>query len=149
MTFEEFFQKKKIDLTQLKRARPTLYEEFASHYEQMGEKSFDHTKKYWFNRLRKDYLLNEPTVAQTKAVAAVSTTTSRDFPTATTAPPKEGFKPRFKASVTKATEPLQEAKKTESTTEESAPEEATSTPTTKPLGYKPRFKPGVTNKKND
>jgi len=55
MTFEEFFKKKKIDLAQLKAAEPVLFAEFEIHYAQMGEKSFDHTKKYWFNNLRRLY----------------------------------------------------------------------------------------------
>lgn len=55
MTFEEFFHKKKIDLLALKQAEPALFEEFKNHYEQMGEKSFDHTKKYWFNKLRRGF----------------------------------------------------------------------------------------------
>ena len=57
MTFEEFFAKKKIDLEALKQADPGLYDECRSHYEQMGEKSFDHTKKYRFNKLRHAYPL--------------------------------------------------------------------------------------------
>lgn len=46
MTFEEFFQKKKIDIKALGAERPGLLEEFRTHFAQMGEKSFDHTKKY-------------------------------------------------------------------------------------------------------
>jgi hypothetical protein len=57
MTFEEFFQKKRIDLTRLQAGEPALFFEFKTHFEQMGEKSFDHTKKYWFNKLRLQYHL--------------------------------------------------------------------------------------------
>src|SRR3546814_16238396 len=53
MTVEEFFQKKKIDLTTLGAERPALLDEFKKHFEAMGEKSFDHNKKYWFNKLRR------------------------------------------------------------------------------------------------
>ena len=60
MTFEEFFAKKKIDLTQLEKAEPGLYAEFKSHFSLMGEKSFDHTKKFWFNKLRHLYHLAAP-----------------------------------------------------------------------------------------
>ena len=145
MTFEEFFNKKKIDLLLLKRAEPTLYEEFRSHYEQMGEKSFDHTKKFWFNRLRKDYLLNESsTIEPNKIVVAAPavTTPSRDLPTSAVAPPPKGFKPRFKAGVTK---PIEDPAKPESATEESDPEATqVSAPETKPMGFKPRFKANVT-----
>lgn len=55
MTFEEFFAKKKIDLSALKLTEPALFEELNSHYEQMGPKSFDHSKKYWFNKLRRKF----------------------------------------------------------------------------------------------
>src|ERR1700735_890808 len=57
MTFEEFFKKKRIDLAALEKAEPLLFSEFKTHFGQMGEKSFDHTKKYWFNKLRRQYHL--------------------------------------------------------------------------------------------
>ena len=59
MTFEEFFIKKRIDLAQLKAAEPDLFSEFKSHFELMGEKSFDQVKKFWFNKLRRTYHLKE------------------------------------------------------------------------------------------
>ncbi len=57
MTFEEFFKKKRIDLVALEPAEPALFSEFKIHYDQMGEKSFDHTKKYWFNKIRRQFPL--------------------------------------------------------------------------------------------
>lgn len=67
ITFEEFFKKKKIDLSQLRVAEPVLFAEFEQHYNQMGEKSFDHTKKYWFNPLRRKYhTIDEPKVEKVK-----------------------------------------------------------------------------------
>lgn len=60
MTFEEFFNKKRIDLGLMKDADPVLYSEFKNHFELMGEKSFDHTKKFWFNKLRHLYHLADP-----------------------------------------------------------------------------------------
>ncbi len=51
MTFEEFFKKKRIDLAALEQGEAALFSEFKTHFEQMGEKSYDHTKKYWFNKL--------------------------------------------------------------------------------------------------
>lgn len=71
MTFEEFFKKKKIDLDALEKAEPVLFAEFKNHYEQMGEKSFDHTKKYWFNRLRHQYHLAPEPKAE-KPIISVS-----------------------------------------------------------------------------
>jgi hypothetical protein len=57
MTFEEFFAKKKIDLEALHKEQPDLFNEFRLHFAEMGEKSFDHSKKFWFNKLRREYLL--------------------------------------------------------------------------------------------
>lgn len=72
MTFEEFFTKKKIDIHQLAKAEPELYSEFKSHFTAMGEKSFDHTKKFWFNKLRRLYHLQEPAKAITQMEAQVA-----------------------------------------------------------------------------
>ncbi|WP_256012961.1 hypothetical protein [Desertivirga xinjiangensis] len=69
MTFEEFFAKKKIDLGQLEKAEPGLFSEFKSHFHLMGEKSFDHSKKFWFNKLRRLYHL----AAQEKEAKPVQT----------------------------------------------------------------------------
>jgi hypothetical protein len=59
MTFEEFLLKKKIDPVLLRNADPAWYSEFNSHYDQMGAKSFDHSKKFLFNKLRRSYHLKE------------------------------------------------------------------------------------------
>jgi len=170
MTFEEFFIKKKIDLAQLQRAKPALYEEFRSHYEQMGEKSFDHTKKYWFNRLRKDYRLTESAPVGAKADTPASTQPLASGALSGTAAPStglssvspSGFKPRFKPGTTKpapsaeSTEnkpaeskpPVDEASpKTvdpaaETAVQRDAPEQASQI--TSPTGFKSRFKAGVT-----
>lgn len=144
MTFEDFFIKKKIDLQQLQRAEPLLFEEFKSHYELMGEKSFDHTKKYWFNRLRKSFHLAEviASVAQ-PAVTTVSSQQKNDSLSAETTSPAVkpmGFKPRFKAVKPQPT--------SESTTE-NIPKAGAETPVQKPIGFKPRFKPGQVGKAPD
>lgn len=57
MSLEEFLQKKKIDILAFKSNSLELFQEFESHFEQMGAKSFDHTKKYLFNKLRKQFPL--------------------------------------------------------------------------------------------
>jgi len=109
MTFEEFFVKKKIDLTSLKQAKPDLYEEFYAHYQLMGERSFDHTKKFWFNRLRKDHLLRNPDMVsaapsrntQTQPDGEQATTTAKSASGAKPA----GFKPRFKSAQTETSAP--------------------------------------------
>jgi hypothetical protein len=133
MVFEEFFRKKKINLATFEQGEPGLFSEFKIHFEQMGEKSFDHTKKYWFNKLR----LRFPAATEVKedkvAIAnplAEQTITESLIESATPSP-NIGFKPKFKA-VTKPAETAPEPPKEEPTTP---------APT---VGFKPRFKAGVT-----
>ncbi|PRD48929.1 hypothetical protein [Sphingobacterium haloxyli] len=140
MTFEDFFAKKKIDLSQLRGDNGPLYEEFRQHYAQMGEKSFDHTKKFWFNKLRKQYALTEEVETAVKdesvAVEILEELSPRSKEAETPSSKPAGFKPRFKAGATKAAEP-------EKPKEEHKPE-TSETPTSKPAGFKPRFKAGAT-----
>lgn len=144
MSFEEFFRKKKIDLDALGKAEPALLAEFKTHFEQMGEKSFDHTKKYWFNKLRLIYHL-APEVKEEKVEIEnpLAGQTITDTLSETTAPPANvGFKPRFKAGMTKPVEPKEDAP----ASEPEQPAEKTETPNTPAptVGFKPRFKAGVT-----
>lgn len=179
MTFEEFFQKKKIDLLVFGSERPALLAEFREHFEAMGEKSFDHTKKYWFNKLRKSYPLKElpaPKTA-TRPAAAPSTSAPAASGAGGTAsnPPKPGFKPRFKAGKTAVTPkpeqpglqqpgpeqpglqqpgPQQPAQKESPDTNKEDPHSVKAEgeqPKSPKPAYKPRFKPGVTriNKKDN
>jgi hypothetical protein len=137
MTFEEFFKKKRIDLAALQQGEPSLFAEFKSHFELMGEKSFDHTKKYWFNKLRLQYVLapeiktEKPHIENQLAEQTVTESLSE----MNTAPaPKVGFTPRFKAPApAKRVDEIPEEKK----------EEAPASATPK-VGFTPRFKAGVT-----
>lgn len=98
MTFEEFFRKKRIDLVALQAAEPALFSEFKSHFDQMGEKSFDHTKKYWFNKLRLLYHLaaeQKPEKVHIENRLAEQTITESILEEKMPAP-SVGFKPRFK-----------------------------------------------------
>lgn len=52
MSFEEFFNKKKINLVLFEKEEPELLLKLKSEYEEMGPKSFDHAKKFWFNKWR-------------------------------------------------------------------------------------------------
>jgi len=75
LTFEDFFKKKKINLELLQQAEPALFAEFNQHYFLMGEKSFDHTKKYWFNNLRRSYPLVQeikPHAVQAEAISQMA-----------------------------------------------------------------------------
>jgi hypothetical protein len=121
MTFEEFFTKKKIDLVSFEKAEPVLYTEFKSHFWAMGEKSFDHTKKFWFNKLRRLYHLTPPDKAVTQVETAIA---SQAEPLSSpTIEQKPAFTPLFKSTtINKA---------------ESAPEEEVEV---KPVA-KPAFKP--------
>ncbi|MGO3194323.1 MAG: hypothetical protein ACTIKE_09930, partial [Sphingobacterium sp.] len=168
-TFEEFFNKKKIDLSLLQKADRPLYEEFRNHYAQMGEKSFDHTKKFWFNSLRKKYHLNIAPAVKTAVKTEAPTVQSPDAKETSPAParfksrskataaagPTEqslaaeaaeskpaGFKPRFKPGTTK---PALEQPGKETKEVPEVPEQAAELPTSsRPTGFKPRFKAGLT-----
>ncbi|KKO93361.1 hypothetical protein AAW12_00060, partial [Sphingobacterium sp. Ag1] len=138
MTFEEFFIKKKIDLKALKAADEPLFEEFKAHYSAMGEKSFDHSKKFWFNKLRKSFhLAEEETVIAKPVEKQVTPDASSETSRIPTAKPA-GFKPRFKAPSTAVVDEVQAASKQE------IADSAESTPDSIPTGFKPRFKAGVT-----
>ena len=98
MTFEEFLIKKKIDGVQLKTAEPALFSEFNNHYDQMGEKSFDHSKKFWFNKLRRSYhLKEEPKPA--KEIVEINQLASQAEPLISPTLEATGYRPRFKSGV--------------------------------------------------
>ncbi|WP_333627332.1 hypothetical protein, partial [Sphingobacterium siyangense] len=138
MTFEEFFIKKKIDLKALQAADGPLFEEFKAHYSAMGEKSFDHSKKFWFNKLRKSFHLAEEETVIAKPILkqVITDTASETSGLAATKP--AGFKPRFKAPPTAVEDEVKATSKKEIT------DSAESTPDSIPTGFKPRFKAGVT-----
>jgi len=148
MTFEEFFTKKRIDLAQLRRAEPVLYEEFRDHYAQMSEKSFDHTKKYWFNRLRKDFLLEVVEAPKVEAAKAATSEGGAKASPAAGAPVTKpaGFKPRFKPNAAKPAATIGASEPPEEVPEDSKlPVGGTTTELSSksPAGFKPRFKAGV------
>jgi hypothetical protein len=136
MTFEEFFKKKRIDLAALQQGEPALFSEFKIYYEQMGEKSFDHTKKYWFNKVRRQYNLPpEVKTEKPKIENQLAEQTVNEELSEMAAPsPKVGFTPRFKASAP--------PKPAEDTSEEK--KEETPAATQPKVGFTPRFKVGVT-----
>ena len=138
MTFEEFFIKKKIDLKALKAADEPLFEEFKAHYSAMGEKSFDHSKKFWFNKLRKSFhLAEEETVIAKPVEKQVTPDTASETSRIPTAKPA-GFKPRFKAPSTTVVDEAQ------ATSKQEIADSAESTSDSIPTGFKPRFKAGLT-----
>jgi len=137
LTFEEFFKKKKIHLPLLQAAEPALFAEFEQHYNQMGEKSFDHTKKYWFNPLRRKYHTPpeepkiEKVVIENQLAEQTITESLSEQPAA--AAPKLGFKPKFSAA-TKSATPV------ENVLEVKPESEVTPDAPTPKLGFKPKFK---------
>lgn len=166
MTFEEFLIKKKIDPALLENAEPSLFSEFRNQYDQMGGKSFDHSKKFWFNKLRRSYHLAEvpkpalhseavPLTEQAQAPASPPVTGTTGYtprfkakitseaaapdiiPPEAEPAPKPAYKPRFKA----AAPPVQDNPDKKEEAGENAPEPP------KPV-YKPRFKPKVTKPQN-
>jgi hypothetical protein len=147
MEFEEFFRKKKINLQTFEQGEPGLFSEFKLHFGKMGEKSFDHTKKYWFNKLR----LRFPATVEVKVEKEIienrlaEQTITESLVESSSPPPNIGFKPKFRAGSTKPAETIEPAK------EEIQKPEATSSVTdsaTEPpkpaIGFKPKFKAGVT-----
>ena len=144
MTFEEFFKKKRIELAAFNKGQPALSLEFKIHFEQMGEKSFDHTKKYWFNMLRREYPL--PVEVKTEKLKienplAEQTITESLIENISPAPSvKTGFVPRFKASSINKL-PVSEEKESEPKSQPPAVDENQVEPSgeTEP-GYQPRFK---------
>jgi hypothetical protein len=142
MTFDEFFKKKRVDLVALEKAEPALFSEFKAHYEQMGEKSFDHTKKYWFNKTRRQFPLapevktEKPHIANPLAEQTITESLTESAPS--TPSPKIGFTPKFRAATTP--KPVAEDKKEElPASGEPAPPLAENA-TAKPAGFVPRFK---------
>ena len=138
MTFEEFLIKKKIDPVQFKMGEKLLFPEFESHFSQMGEKSFDHSKKFLFNKLRRAHPLKE----EPKAEKALEPTAQKveinklndEKPSIPENKPtdselKSGYKPRFKVTAAPA--------KDESSIQ-------AENQTVKPA-FKPRFRAGVTS----
>lgn len=140
MTFDEFFRKKRVDLAALEKAEPTLFSEFKTHYEQMGEKSFDHTKKYWFNKTRRQFPLAPEVKTEKPHIAnpiAEQTITGSLSETVSQPAAKVGFTPRFKVGIAK---PAGEEKpalmpETKEETTETQPQTIA-----KPAGFTPRFK---------
>src|ERR1700759_4360853 len=129
MTFEEFFKKKKISLVALEQGEPGLFSEFRIHFEKMGEKSFDHTKKYWFNKLRLRFPAPPEVKTEKPAIdnPLAEQTITESLIESSSPPPNIGFKPKFKAGLTKSAEAAPETQKEET---------ATPSPT---VGFKPRF----------
>lgn len=132
MTFEEFFLKKKIDLETFEVSNPTLFFEFKDHFSQMSDKSFDHTKKYWFNELRHQFPLSDEKETRLKESfkpkeipESIITEEVMETPAL---PKPTGFKPRFKAPIAKEK------------TEEGAILKEDNYPVQKPIGFKPKFK---------
>lgn len=131
MNFQEFFDKKKIDLEALRKQEPRLYSDFEAHFEAKGPKSFDYTKKYWFNGLRKLFPLK---TKQEEILRSSNKPASKDVgdPQKASAPlpaPK-GFTPRFRAS--SASAPVKK--------EEETPINKDQAQVAPPKGFKPRFK---------
>jgi hypothetical protein len=150
MTFEEFLIKKKIDPVQLKNTEQALFSEFNSHFNEMGEKSFDHSKKFWFNKLRRANPLKEEPKPETITTAspissinlAAKTPPSKEDQIqkeevgGEVTNPKPAFKPRFKANI--ITPPQEQHTDAVS----SIQAEAVDPEKPKPA-YKPRFKAAV------
>ncbi|MEM6261951.1 MAG: hypothetical protein AAGI38_05550 [Bacteroidota bacterium] len=104
--FEDFLIQKRIDPQAFRMARSEEFAQYAFLFEKMGAKSFDHQKKFYFNLLRKEFLL-----AQIPEIAKVAPTTQKPVKPAgpvTKAPPmkrKPVMKPAKSDSKTSAVPP--------------------------------------------
>ncbi len=148
MTFEEFFKKKRIDLAALEKAEPVLFGEFKTHFEQMGEKSFDHTKKYWFNKLRRQYQLaleiktEKPHIANPLAEQTITESLGEKVPIAST--PKMGFIPKLRAGSTSDTTVPKKEEVPAAPVANNKEETTDNEPAAPKLGFIPKFKAGIT-----
>src|SRR5690606_13011523 len=114
----------------------------------MGEKSFDHSKKFWFNKLRKHYILEEITISE-KGDVIETKEQLLDKPDKPIESPIKGvkpagFKPRFKAAAKPTESKPADETANQSTVEdnpgEGQPPIEKTAPASKPAGFKPRFK---------
>ncbi len=132
-TFEDFFIKKKIDLSNFEKDNPVLFEEFKLHYKLMGEKSFDHSKKFWFNKLRKSYALVETNVPLDKKPKVILNQENTAEVVTKTDSNKLPFKSRFAKKASIPTESIDKEVQSENIEQQQIP-----------AGFKPRFKEGAT-----
>jgi hypothetical protein len=161
MTFEEFLIKKKIDPVQLKNAEQDFFNEFKSHFNEMGEKSFDHSKKFWFNKLRRANPLPEEIKVEPKIEESRNTISEQKVALSSlpengnkivnqqeeSEKPKTAFKPRFKANlVSTGQQEIQENPYPSITPESTKSEAEAMESVAGALEAKPRFKPSMMKK---
>jgi hypothetical protein len=154
MTFEEFLIKKKIDPVQLKNTELAFFSEFNNLFNEMGEKSFDHSKKFWFNKLRRANPLKEEPKPEAITVGAPTSDSNLAAETGLlkeepikkevvgdeNTNPKPAFKPRFKANIIAPAQEL--LTEPESLIPVDAVEKV-SDPEIPKHAYKPRFKAAI------
>jgi len=161
MTFEEFLLKKKIDPVQLKNAEQDFFNEFKSHFNEMGEKSFDHSKKFWFNKLRRANPLPEEVKPEPKVEEGRNNIPEQKIALPSlpdngnkivnqqeeSEKPKPTFKPRFKANlVSTGQQEIQENPSPSITPESTKSETEAMESVAGALEAKPRFKPSMMKK---
>jgi hypothetical protein len=161
MTFEEFLIKKKIDPVQLKNVEQAFFDEFKRLFIEMGEKSFDHSKKFWFNKLRRANPLPEDVKVESKIEESRNTIPEQNIALSSlpengdktvnqqeeSEKPKPAFKPRFKANmVSTAQKEVTENLNPSIRPEDTKPEAENIEPLAEALEAKPRFKPSMVKK---
>lgn len=73
MTFIEFLLQKRINSATFQAEKPEMWQHFAQLFDQMGEKSFDGQKKFYFNPLRADFPLFLGEIEQIEAEKKAAT----------------------------------------------------------------------------
>lgn len=98
-------------MVQLADAEPVLFAEFKDEYAQMGEKSFDHTKKFWFNKLRKWYHLKEQPKPAKTVIEKTEIASQAEPLSSPTIEQKPAYAPKFKPRVISQPQPAKSIEK--------------------------------------
>lgn len=131
-------------MAHFKIAEPVLFAEFSKHYFLMGEKSFDHTKKYWFNQLRRTYPLQQEIKPHAVQAEAISQMAVQAVAVAAAQNVADIERPKFKEDhlpeLVEANVPEQDISLAIEESLIKKPESSAEVPETKPA-FKPRFNP--------
>lgn len=170
MELEEFLIKKKIDPALFQHSDQSLFQEFKILYGKMGSKSFDHSKKFWFNKLRRKYHLSELPKAGGEKIMEINQPADQALPQLSSSVAKNSpekpwrkedspssphagtesprpYVPRFRPRTGKVADNENLPTGSERPADKRETKDDTSTkhrPEQKVQAYKPRFRPGQT-----
>ncbi len=90
MTFTEFLTQKRINSPAFQAAKPAMWAHFAELFAQMGEKSFDAQKKFYFNPLRADFPFSAAEIEKIEAEKKAAAMAKKALSNPVISPEKEG-----------------------------------------------------------